>query len=64
MKTNRHKAAWAARKAAEARQLAAEIEQLPAGDWRDRQNRRDTLDRLWAEAVKFDQLAARYAQAA
>jgi hypothetical protein len=64
MKTNRNKAAWAARKAAEARRMAAEIQQAPAGDWRAIRNRHETLNRLFAEAARFDQLAARYAQAA
>jgi hypothetical protein len=56
----RTKAAWAAARAAAARQDADAIDRVPSADWRGVQRRASAQARLRAEARKFEQLEARF----
>lgn len=56
----RTKAAWAAARAAAARQDADALPILPSADWRGIQRRAAAQARLRAEARRFERLEARF----
>lgn len=61
---NRHKAEWAARKAAKLREEAARLPRVPSCDWRGVRARMEQLRRLSDEARRFERIADRYRDAA